>query len=84
MVAIYIIAIILYFVINVCAYSRFREIAAMKGHPDFKFAVWIILFGIVGMLMVVALPDRGGAAQAQPFAAAQPQSAGTPDELPEL
>ena len=84
MVAIYIIAIILYFVINVCAYSRFREIAAMKGHPDFKFAVWIILFGVVGMLMVVALPDRGEAFQTQPSPSVQPQSMSAPDELPEL
>ena len=81
---IYIITIIIYFVVNYFAYLRFKEIAAMKGHENFKCAVWIILFGIVGMLMVVALPDRGDAAQTQSNTNAQTQSAPAQDELPEL
>ena len=81
---VYIIFLVIYFVVNYFAYLRFKEIAAMKGHENFKCAVWIILFGIVGMLMVVALPDRGSAAQTQLNSKAQTQSALAQDELPEL
>lgn len=36
---------------------EFRRIAAMKGHDEAKYFWWTFLLGVVGMLMVVALPQ---------------------------
>ena len=38
--------------------SVFDDIAKMKGHDGGYFA-WVFFFGIYGMLVVAALPDRG-------------------------
>ena len=40
--------------------SVFDDIAKMKGHDGGYFA-WVFFFGIYGMLVVAALPDRGNA-----------------------
>ena len=53
--------------------AEFRRIAAMKGHDEARYFWWTFLLGPVGMLMVVALPQK----------AAAPVEAGT-DELPEI
>ncbi len=37
----------------------FCKIADEKGYEGRKFFWWIFLFGIIGYLMVIALPDRG-------------------------
>ena len=46
--------------------KEFERIAAMKGFVDKKFFWWSFLMPPVGMLMVVALPDRMGAKPAAP------------------
>ncbi len=60
--------------------AEFRRIAAMKGHDQARYFWWTFLLGLVGILMVIALPHDGGA---QPAAAAA-----TPpvreDEIPEI
>jgi hypothetical protein len=40
------------------AAGEFREIAEKKGHEGKKYFWWTFLTGFVGMLMVIALPDR--------------------------
>ena len=46
--------------------AEFRRIAAMKGHDEARYFWWTFLMPPVGMLMVVALPDRMGAKPAAP------------------
>ena len=53
--------------------AEFRRIAAMKGHEETRYFWWTFLMGPVGMLMVVALPQK----------AAMPEEVKT-DELPEI
>ena len=53
--------------------AEFRRIAAMKGHDEARYFWWTFLVGPVGMLMVVALPQK----------AAVPEEV-KPDELPEI
>lgn len=38
--------------------SEFRNIAEMKGHEGKPYFWFTFFFGIIGMLMVIALPDR--------------------------
>ena len=54
---------------------EFQRIAALKGHTEKRYFWWTLFLGMVGMMMVVALPDR----------AAEKAAANAPnDELPEL
>lgn len=38
--------------------AEFRRIATMKGHPEARYFWWTFLTGPIGMLMVVALPQK--------------------------
>jgi len=38
---------------------EFAAIAEAKGYADRKYFWYTLLFGIIGMLMIAALPDRG-------------------------
>ena len=49
--------------INLFAAITFDKIAVMKGQPAGKYIWWCFLLGIVGWLMVVALPDRASEKQ---------------------
>lgn len=53
--------------------AEFRRIAAMKGYDEPRYLWWTFFLGLVGMLMVVALPQK----------AAAPAEVKT-DELPEI
>lgn len=53
--------------------KEFQRIAAMKGHDEARYFWWTFLLGPVGMLMVVALPQK----------AAEPEEVQS-DELPEI
>lgn len=59
------------------AAKEFEEIAAKKGYTDKKYFWWSFLMPPFGMLMVVALPDRGNAQITQAVSIAA-------DDLPEL
>ena len=52
------IVVVIYFVVLFYAASEFENIAKMKGHSG--YFLWCLLGGIIGWLMVVALPDRNG------------------------
>ena len=56
--------------------KEFEKIAAMKGHTEKRYFWWTFLFGLFGMPMVIALPDRGNVA-------AQTKGQAI-DELPDL
>ena len=43
--------------INVAVANVFKDIAEDKGYYD-NFFWWVFFLGIIGMLMVVALPDK--------------------------
>lgn len=53
--------------------AEFRRIAAMKGHNEARYFWWTFLFSLVGMLMVIALPQATKASDVV-----------EPDELPEI
>ena len=53
--------------------KEFQRIAAMKGHEETRYFWWTFLLGPVGMMMVIALPQK----------AAAPEEV-KPDELPEI
>lgn len=47
--------------------NRFYDVAVMKGHRERKY-FWICFWlGLVGYLLVIALPDRGNAVSAMPY-----------------
>ena len=53
-------------VLNVFISKWFRNIAQMKGHNEKRY-FWVpFFFGLVGYLMVIALPDRGACKDAAP------------------
>ncbi len=63
-----------YLVVALLVATKFDEIARMKGH-DTGYMAWVFFTGIFGMIMVAALPDRGGKEQ---------KEVPKPEELPEI
>lgn len=64
---------------------EFRKIAAMKGHDEAKYFWWTFLMGPVGMLMVIALPQKINIPAAPaPIVQAPPAEAPLSDELPDI
>lgn len=68
--------------------KEFYKIAEMKGHAESKY-LWIsFLLGVVGWMLVIALPDRRQQTvqvqQPQPMSGNQSRPARTDDELPNL
>ena len=63
--------------------KEFEFIAKEKGYTSKQYFWWTFLFGLVGIPMVVALPDRrgGGTAASMPAPAAAPVN---DDEIPEI
>ena len=59
--------------LQICVAKEFQRIAAMKGHEETRYFWWTFLMGPVGMMMVIALPQK----------AAAPEEV-KPDELPEI
>ena len=53
----YILLVIIALVIDYFIAEEFSKIAEMKGHDDAKYFWYTFIFGIIGMLMVVALPQ---------------------------
>ena len=86
MVALYLFGGIIILLIAYFAALEFQTIAEMKGHSEKKYFWWSFLVGFVGMLMVVALPDRSkGAANDHPaIGQAQPEESSQSDDLPDL
>lgn len=64
-----------FFVISYYIGKEFERIAAMKGFVDKKYLWWTFFLPPVGMMMVLALPDRMGAKAAAPV---------QDEQLPEL
>lgn len=65
---------VLYLVVALLVATKFDEIARMKGHNT-GYMAWVFFTGIFGMIMVAALPDRGGKEQ---------KETPKPEELPEI
>ncbi len=65
---------IVYLIIALLVATKFDEIARMKGH-DTGYMAWVFFTGIFGMIMVAALPDRGGKEE---------KETPKPEELPEI
>lgn len=56
--------------------KEFERIAQLKGHFEKRYFWCSFLLGPIGMLMVIALPDRGNVVE--------PTKAQAVDELPDL
>ena len=52
----YLLGIIIALVIDYAVSKQFEEIAEMKGHDGRTYFWFVFILGLVGMLMVVALP----------------------------
>lgn len=52
--------------------KQFFEVAQQKGHSENKYFWFCFWLGVIGYLLVIALPDRGNTRQA------------ASDELPDL
>ena len=59
MILLYILAFIVVVAVSIRVAREFATIAEMKGHDETKYFWFTFLLGIVGMLMVIALPDKG-------------------------
>ena len=71
--------VLVYFVLAFIIAGWFSEVAREKGYSSPKY-FWICFFmGLVGQLLVIALPDRGRGVDAS---GEQPEL--RPDELPDL
>ena len=57
----YLLGIIIALVIDYVIAKKFEEIAEMKGHEGSTYFWFTFLFGLVGMLMVIALPNKNSA-----------------------
>ena len=75
-----VVGLIVGFIIAIAAAGKFAAIAEMKGHGRSPWFGWCFWCGIVGWLMVIALPDRA----VKPAKTAQPPKTVVNDELPEL
>ena len=77
--------------ISIIVALEFGKIAEAKGHSKVKYFWFSFLFGLIGYLMVVALPDRGNqpdtivvnAAPAAQPAKAAPAEKAVKQEAPE-
>jgi hypothetical protein len=54
----YLLVIIIALIINYIIAKKFEEIAEMKGHVGNTYFWFTFIFGLVGMLMVIALPNN--------------------------
>jgi hypothetical protein len=61
--------------LQICVAKEFQRIAVMKGHTEKSYFWWTLFLGMVGMMMVVALPSNRTEAQ---------QEKAADEELPEI
>jgi len=54
------IPLIFFFVINWFAAGEFYKIAEDKGYHSRKYFWWAFFVPVMGYLLIVAMPDRGG------------------------
>lgn len=50
--------IILILIINIVFANEFRSVARDKGYDSIKYFWYVFIFGIIGMLLVIALPNK--------------------------
>ena len=53
----YLLGIVIALIIDYVIAKKFEEIAEMKGHEGRTYFWFTFIFGVVGMLMVIALPE---------------------------
>lgn len=58
MLFLYLVCLIIALIIDYIIAEKFSDIAEMKGHEGSTYFWFTFLFGLVGMLMVVALPNK--------------------------
>lgn len=75
-----------FIVLGLCAIiaMEFQRVAADKGYTGSRYYWYPFLFGIFGMLLIIALPDRGGKNQTPIILTEAPKSASAADEIPDL
>ena len=73
---VFVLAGIVFIMLDYFISKEFQDIAQKKGHGGVRYFWWTFFTGAVGMLMVVALPDRSGSAE-------QPRQSAA-EELPDL
>ena len=53
----YLLGVVIALIIDYIIAKKFADIAEMKGHEGDTYFWFTFIFGVIGMLMVVALPD---------------------------
>ncbi len=72
-------------IVWIFAAMEFQRIAALKGYDEMKYFWWTFLLGPVGMMMVIALPQRISVpAPPAPAPQTPPAKAPESDELPDI
>lgn len=64
-VLLYVFAFIIGIIIQYCVAKQFESVAADKGYEDSKYFHFCFWLGMVGYLLVIALPDRGSSKKTQ-------------------
>ena len=75
---------VIFFWINYLIAKNFYMIAQQKGYAEGKYFHFCFWLGLVGYLMVIALPDRAALASKEPSFQNRQQTNAPDDELPEL
>ena len=65
--------------LNYCIAKEFGRIASEKGHDEKRYTLWCFFLGVIGMLMVCALPDWG-----KILSESAEKKSAVSDELPNL
>ena len=73
---------ILFLLIDLLIAKEFVAIADKKGHNGRQYFWWMFLFGFIGYLMVIALPDRGE--QKTVTVNSAKTEAPAPEEIPDI
>ena len=58
MVAAIFFGLVISLVVSILVAKKFADIAEMKGHAGSEYFWWVFLTGILGILMVIALPNE--------------------------
>ena len=75
MVGLYIICAVIVLIINYIIAQKFSDIAEMKGHEGSTYFWFTFIFGLIGMLMVIALPnEKTVTVQNKPIESSSPES----------
>lgn len=81
-----VVGLIIWLIVALILAVQFHQVAADKGYPQMKYFWLTFLFGVLGYMLVIALPDRGSVDKGNTERDVTPAIADSDDEeaLPDL